>query len=82
VLVRSARQPRAVESFPQPELELTRSLFSERDRDDATDVRFAFGDDANDAPDEGGGLARAGGRLDDEGRVEVVGDALARLKVG
>ena len=81
VFVRSGRQPRAVESFSQAELELARRFLRKRDGDDPAYVRLPFGDYANDAPDERRGFARAGGSLDDESRVEVVRDAITRFEV-
>ena len=73
------RHASAVELFAQPQLQLARGLLGEGHRDDSTDVRLALGDDADDASDERRGLAGACGRLDDEGRVEGVGDEVAGL---
>ncbi len=76
------RHARAVELFPQPQLQLARGLLREGDGDDPADVRLALGDDADDAADERRGLAGAGRGFDDERRVESVGDEVAGLGVG
>ena len=65
------RRARAVfEPLPQPQLQLAGRLLGERDGDDLADVGAAVREHAQDAPDQLGRLAGAGGGFDDERVVD------------
>ena len=61
---------RLFEGFAQPELQLAGGLFREGNGDNLGDLGPAGFDDADDAADQLGGFAGAGGGFDDERIVE------------
>ena len=77
---RGQRSPAGVDCDAEvgadPGAELGGRLLGERDRGDGGDVDAAL-DQVDDAVDERAGLAGTGSGLDEQGRVEVVADALA-----
>ena len=74
-------QTRTVETLAKPQLQLSGGFVREGDRDNAVDAGDSGAKDVQDAPDEFGGLAGAGGGFDDEGLGERVADAVARASV-
>ncbi len=65
----------------EAELHLAGGLLGEGDGDDAVEVGEAGAEDGDDAGDQHGGLAGAGGGLDEEGGAEVFADAAAGFGV-
>ncbi len=77
--VRRRLRARSLELFAQAQLQLAGGLFAERDRDDLADRGALVLDQRDDAADELGRLAGAGGGFDDERLVELRRDQLAIL---
>ncbi len=77
-----SRAPRVLDRLPEPELQLARGGVRERDGDHAIEPRPAGGEEGDHPLHELRRLPRPGGRLDDERRVEVVADPVARGLVG
>ena len=69
--------PLPLERFAQPQLQLARRFFRERDRHELSDARPSGRQDPQDAIDQLGRFAGARRGLDDERVVEVSGDRIA-----
>ena len=67
---------------PDAVAQLGARLLREGDGGDVAQLHRAGGDEGDDPPDERGGLARAGPRLDEQRGVEVGGDPLASGLIG
>jgi hypothetical protein len=76
-----ARAPRVLDRLPEPELQLARGGVRERDGDHVIEPRAAGGEERDHPLHELRRLPGPGRRLDDERRVEVVADAVARVLV-
>ena len=77
-----AASSRALELVAQPQLHLAGGLLGEGDGDDLpTARRGPSADDPDDARDQHGRLAGAGGGLDDEGGVEILEELASSLRV-
>ena len=72
----------ALDLGAKPELHLAGGLLGEGHRDEAGERRLALLEERHHAVHELGRLPRAGRGLDDERRVEIAADAIARLLVG
>src|SRR5436190_4464805 len=71
-----------LEALAKPELQFTRGLFRERDRDNFPDVRATFTKDGQDAVDQFRRLASARGGFDNDRLVDRLTDDTARVVVG
>ncbi len=79
---RRGRQPRVLQHFAEPQLQLAGGLLGEGHRDDLGNPGAAALDQPHDPPDQLRGLAGTGGGLDDQRLVERFGDEPAILGVG
>ena len=72
---------RALDVGAQAQLHLPRGLVGEGDGHDALELGASAAQQGHDATHQRRGLARPRCRLHEEGRVEVAGDALPRVRV-
>ena len=79
---RDGSLPRVLDFGAQPQLELSGGLLGEGHGDDSAKLGAPARQRRDDPVDQRGGLAGAGGGLDDERGVEVVADAVAHALVG
>ena len=73
---------RALDFGAQPQLQLAGGLLGEGHGDDSVELGAPARERRDDPADQRGGLAGAGGGLDEERGVEVVADAVAHALVG
>jgi hypothetical protein len=76
------RRPLRLHPLADAQLHLARGLLGERHRDDLRELGPPLLEKGEDARHQDGGLPGSGGRLDNEGGVEILAEAFADLGVG